>query len=69
VPPVELTEEEAEAGRPAMPELPADQRINTFAEVELGLTEKQAIQEAKRCLRCDLQTQDAKQALVQLQQE
>jgi len=38
--------------RPAMPELPADRRTADFTEVELGLTEEQALEEAKRCLNC-----------------
>ena len=62
--PVELTEEELEtAERPSVACLPAGERIAGFAEVELGLTEEQAIQEARRCLRCDLQTEDGKAAL------
>ncbi|HHW07343.1 MAG TPA: hypothetical protein GXX34_07405, partial [Clostridia bacterium] len=28
-------------------------RLGGFAEVELGYTEEQAVQEACRCLRCD----------------
>jgi NADH-quinone oxidoreductase subunit F len=68
VPPVELTEEEADADRAEMPEMAASERTHSFAEVELGLTEEQAIREAKRCLRCDLQTDDAKEALVHLGQ-
>jgi len=48
--------EEAEEGwRPQLPTLPVDQRLSSFAEVELGLSEKMAIKEAKRCLRCDLE--------------
>ena len=34
--------------------LPAAERVQGFDEVELGLTEGMATQEAKRCLRCDL---------------
>ncbi|MFC2059192.1 FAD-dependent oxidoreductase [Chloroflexota bacterium] len=34
--------------------LPVDERLNGFAEVELGLAEEVAIEQAKRCLRCDL---------------
>ena len=69
VPPVELTEEEADAAeRPEMPSLPVADRTHSFAEVELGLTEEEAIREAKRCLRCDLQTEDGKRQLVQLAQ-
>ncbi len=38
--------------RQEMPELPAAERIRTFDEAELGLTEKQALEEASRCLEC-----------------
>ncbi len=38
------------------PELPADQRVRSFAEVKLSLTEAAAIAEASRCLRCDHET-------------
>lgn len=42
--------------RMAMPCLPMAQRVRTFAEVELGFTEKQARQEAARCSRlCGVQ--------------
>ncbi len=65
IPPVQLTEPEAEsAHRPAPLELPPEARIASFAEVEWGLTEEQAVAEARRCLRCDLQTQDAQAKLA-----
>ena len=38
--------------RVPMPTLAVDERIKGFDEVELGYTEQQAIQEAKRCLHC-----------------
>jgi formate dehydrogenase major subunit len=38
--------------RQEMPELPVAERILTFDETELGLTEEQAREEAKRCLEC-----------------
>jgi formate dehydrogenase major subunit len=38
--------------RAEMPELPVAERIRTFDETELGLTEEQAIEETKRCLEC-----------------
>lgn len=38
--------------RPQMPVLPVNERIGNFKEVELGLTEQQAMEEAKRCLAC-----------------
>ncbi|MDP3062464.1 MAG: FAD-dependent oxidoreductase [Chloroflexota bacterium] len=37
-----------------MAELPVGERIHSFDEVELGLTDEQALAEARRCLRCDL---------------
>jgi NADPH-dependent glutamate synthase beta subunit-like oxidoreductase len=43
--------------RVEMPLLPVEKRRGNFAEVELGFNEKQAIEEAKRCLRCDLRLQ------------
>ena len=67
VAPVEVSEAEAaEATRPPMPELPADQRKRTFDEVELGLAEEEAVHEARRCLRCDWELQ---KQLRQKQQE
>jgi len=51
---VELTEEDEQLVRPKMRELPAGERKGTFEEVELGLEERVAICEARRCLRCDL---------------
>jgi heterodisulfide reductase subunit A len=41
------------AKREEMPRLPTDQREG-FAEVNLGLSEEQALREAKRCLHCSL---------------
>jgi len=38
--------------RQEMPELPVAERIKTLDEVELGLTEAQALEETKRCLEC-----------------
>ena len=37
-----------------MPELTVDQRNGSFDEVEQGLGEEQAKEEAERCLRCGL---------------
>jgi NADH-quinone oxidoreductase subunit F len=48
-------EEEEEKRRPEMPRLSMKQRFKDFSQVELGLTKKQAIEEANRCLRCDLE--------------
>ena len=64
VEPVELTEEEIEkAERPEMPALSLEARNKNFKEVELGFTEQMAVKEARRCLRCELETQDGKIAL------
>jgi NADH-quinone oxidoreductase subunit F len=60
---------EAEAGegdlnrRPKIPHLSLAARRKNFREVELGLSEAQAGREARRCLRCDLETSDAKAAI------
>ena len=48
-------EEEEEVHRPSTPAIPVADRIGSFAEVELGLTEEQALAETKRCLWCDLE--------------
>jgi NADPH-dependent glutamate synthase beta subunit-like oxidoreductase len=68
VSPVELTEEEADqADRPPVPHLPVEQRLDSFAEVDQSITEAMAVLEARRCLRCDLRTAEAKQKLAQLE--
>ncbi|MBI4284665.1 MAG: NADH-quinone oxidoreductase subunit NuoF [Chloroflexi bacterium] len=48
-------EEAGEKRRPVMPVLPLGQRLCSFATVELGLTAELAAEEARRCLRCDLE--------------
>jgi NADH-quinone oxidoreductase subunit F len=57
VEPIKLSEDEVEklskTGRLEMPCIPVKERIGNFQQVELGYTEKDAITEAKRCLRCD----------------
>jgi NADPH-dependent glutamate synthase beta subunit-like oxidoreductase len=40
--------------RPEMPLLSVDRRRTTFQQVELGYTENQTREEARRCLRCDI---------------
>lgn len=56
---VELTEEEIETiTEPVIPVLPIEQRKLNFKETELGFTEEMAINEAKRCYRCDLEESD-----------
>ncbi len=55
VAPLEETEEKR---RPEMPTLPPEQRLSNFSQVELGYSEQMAIEEAKRCLRCDLEERE-----------
>jgi len=62
--PNKMTEEEIEkAKRTKMPKLPVKKRQKNFKEVDLGLTEEMAVKEAKRCLRCELETKDGKKAI------
>jgi NADH-quinone oxidoreductase subunit F len=64
VEPIELTEQEIEeASRPEMPRLSVKERQKNFREVNLCLSAETAIREAKRCLRCELETEDGKKAL------
>jgi NADH-quinone oxidoreductase subunit F len=51
-----LEEESIQAKPRFLPKmLPARERILDFREVEVGLDERQAHEEARRCLRCDLE--------------
>jgi NADH-quinone oxidoreductase subunit F len=52
---IDVPDEELESlKREKMPALKVVNRINNFNEVELGYSEKTCVNEAKRCLRCDL---------------
>jgi len=51
-------EEAEEKRRPEMPTLPLEQRLGDFVQVELGYSDETAIEEAKRCLRCDLEERE-----------
>jgi putative selenate reductase YgfK subunit len=46
--------EKSLSSRPEMPVMDLEARKDSFKEVELGLSANSAIQEAKRCLRCDI---------------
>jgi len=48
----------ANARRPVMPEIGVAERAGNFREVEPGYDERTAREEAKRCLRCDLEWLD-----------
>ena len=41
--------------RSPVPALAPEERITGFEEIELGYSEEQAREEARRCLRCDLE--------------
>ncbi len=47
----------AEKKRIPMPCLPVETRCRSFALVELGYSRRNAVEEAKRCLQCDLRLQ------------
>jgi len=51
----EIEEAWEEQPRVAQPTLPVQKRKKSFAEVELSFSKERAEQEAKRCLRCDLE--------------
>jgi NADH-quinone oxidoreductase subunit F len=51
----ELKDVEEEKQRVKMPVAPPEDRVHDFREIELGFSEEKAREEAKRCLRCDLE--------------
>jgi len=53
--PFEIDEDSEERPQAAMPELDSQARRSNFDEVELGFSLEAAIEEAKRCLRCDVE--------------
>ena len=53
--PFVLDEENPEAPQTKMPELTGAERKLSFIEVELGFTSADAVKEATRCLRCDVE--------------
>ena len=64
--PVQLTEEEIEnAQRSEIHRLPPAERRKNFKEVALTLTKEMAVKEARRCVRCELETEDGINALGQ----
>ncbi len=68
VSPVELSEQEIEeAIRPEVTCISVKERAFNFNEVDLKMTEDSTIGEARRCLRCDLETEDAKKWLKTVQ--
>ena len=66
----ELTDEEIDsASRGKMPHLTVEERAKNFKEVDLGYTEEIAVREARRCLRCDMGTEDGVKALERLRRQ
>ena len=55
VAPLDTEEVEAEKYRPPTRMLPLDERLKTSDQVVLGFEQEEAIEETKRCLRCDLE--------------
>jgi NADH-quinone oxidoreductase subunit F len=57
-PPLEYShvppEEPSESPRHSLEEVPAGERVETFAEVTIGLSAEETADEAARCLRCDI---------------
>jgi len=51
-------EEAEEKWRPEMPTLAVEKRLGNFNQVEPGYSEEMAIEEAMRCLRCDLEERE-----------
>ncbi len=49
--------------RVKMPSLSVAKRLHSFSQVEYGLNEKRAVQEAERCLRCELRLKISKAPL------
>ncbi len=67
IPPCTLTEEESEGVcRAEAAKLEVEQRLGSFVEVEKTLVEKEAVNEARRCLRCDLEFTQPKSEEVEL---
>jgi NADH-quinone oxidoreductase subunit F len=50
-----IDEEVQEQPQTGMSEMEGSERVGSFAEVELGYTEEEALRESMRCLRCDLE--------------
>ena len=58
--PAEVGEEIETFQRPDEPVRSPEERLFDFDEVRLGLSEKLAVCEAKRCLRCDYEEEEGK---------
>ena len=64
IPPVELSEEELSGiVEPILPNLLVSSRMDNFKEVALNMIESAAVMEARRCLKCNLETEEGKKAI------
>ena len=68
--PLEFSDEEIEelnsAKRPHKSHISLQEKKCSFTEVEYGLSENEAVKEAKRCLRCEFETEDGKKELAKI---
>ena len=53
---MEPPETTSDRGRSVPGEMPAAKRVQSYAEVSLGLTAVAALEETSRCLRCDIRS-------------
>jgi len=68
--PMELTDDEiAGLKMIEIPVIKPEERVDNFREVELGYSEDMAVREAKRCLRCELETKEGRKFLEKLRIE
>ena len=70
VPPMELSEAEVSVLKKVeLPVLEPNQRTGNFKEVELGYDEAMAGREARRCLRCELETREGREFIRSRKEE
>ena len=68
--PVEIADDEVGAFEHVeMPGLPVEDRIRNFNEIELGYSAEMAVREARRCLRCDLDTERGREYMDAIKKE
>ncbi|MBW2147102.1 MAG: NADH-quinone oxidoreductase subunit NuoF [Deltaproteobacteria bacterium] len=67
--PREREEEEEDRFRPTMRYMSVHERINCFKQVELGYTREQAMEEASRCLWCDLENLESNNSTQEQEQK
>jgi len=68
--PVEISDDEIGTFEHVeMPRLRVEERIGNFREIELGYSAEMAMKEARRCLRCDLDTEQGRAFIEALRKE